>query len=129
MCQCLFGLTSLAPAQVWSRSYVQGSGVRPPAVRAGRETVSPWPPATSLQHTVSLRRPPGSLRPVVVSVESQPVPVSTVTDQPPRPAAGHLGSRECRLPHLIPGQLVLGGRVESRLEQGWISSLARLCSF
>jgi hypothetical protein len=26
MCRCLFGLTALAPAQVWSRSYVQGSG-------------------------------------------------------------------------------------------------------
>jgi hypothetical protein len=26
MCQSLFPLTALAPAQVWSRSYVQGSG-------------------------------------------------------------------------------------------------------
>jgi hypothetical protein len=26
MCRCLYGLTALAPAQVWSRSYVQGSG-------------------------------------------------------------------------------------------------------
>jgi hypothetical protein len=26
MCRCLFGLTTLAPTKVWSRSYVQGSG-------------------------------------------------------------------------------------------------------
>jgi hypothetical protein len=26
MRRCLFGLTALAPAQVWSRSYVLGSG-------------------------------------------------------------------------------------------------------
>ena len=26
MRRCLFGLTALAPAQVWSRAYVQGSG-------------------------------------------------------------------------------------------------------
>jgi hypothetical protein len=26
MRRCLFGLTALAPAHVWSRSYVQGSG-------------------------------------------------------------------------------------------------------
>jgi hypothetical protein len=26
MCRSLFALTALAPAQVWSRSYVQGSG-------------------------------------------------------------------------------------------------------
>jgi hypothetical protein len=27
MRRCLFGLTALAPAQVWSRAYVQASGV------------------------------------------------------------------------------------------------------
>jgi hypothetical protein len=89
--------------------------------------MSPWPPATSLQHPVSLRlrlslrslvslrRPAGSLRPVAVSAESQLVPVSTVTGQPPRPVAGHPGSRECCCTHLIPAQLVLRGCVESRL--------------
>jgi hypothetical protein len=45
---------------------------------------------------VSLRWPPGSLRLVDVSAESKRVvPVSTVTRQPPRPAAGHLWPREC----------------------------------
>jgi hypothetical protein len=55
-------------------------------VLAGRETVSPWPPATSLQHPVSLcrpvslrrppvtlRRPPVSLRHPSVTLRHPPV--------------------------------------------------------
>jgi hypothetical protein len=49
------------------------SGVPPPP------PVSLRRPPGSLRRPVSLRRPPGSLRPVVVSAESKPVPVSTVT--------------------------------------------------
>jgi hypothetical protein len=56
---------------------------------------------------VSLRRPLRSLRPVTVSAESQPVPVSIVMGQPPRHAAGHLGLRECRLTPSDPNPAVI----------------------
>jgi hypothetical protein len=40
-----------------------------PVVLAGRETVSPWPPATSLQHPVSLCRPPPVVAPSVANCD------------------------------------------------------------
>jgi hypothetical protein len=40
--------------------------------------------------------PPVVRRPLWLS-PTKLVPVSTMTGQPPRPAAGHLGLRECRL--------------------------------
>jgi hypothetical protein len=93
----LFALTALAPAQVWSRSYVQGPGALTTRGPSWSGDGVPWPPATSLQHPVSLRRPPVMLRrlrrPPTVTAESKPVvAVSTVTRQAPRPA----WTRECR---------------------------------
>jgi hypothetical protein len=65
-------------------------------VLAGWETVLPWPPATSLQYPVSLHLPVSLCWPHAMSAESKLVHVSIVMGQPPRPAAGHLGSREPR---------------------------------
>jgi hypothetical protein len=78
MCRPLIPLTALAPAQVWSRSYVHGSGAMSlqhpvslchPLVTLRRPPVSLLRPLVTLRHPpVSLRRPPVKLRHPSVSL-------------------------------------------------------------
>jgi hypothetical protein len=109
MCRPLFPLKALAPALLWSRSYVHGSGALTTcgarwsgdgvAMAACDEPAA----SVSLCRSVSLRRPPVSLRrppvslrrpwslhrPPTVTAESKPVvAVSTLTRLARRLAAG-----------------------------------------
>jgi hypothetical protein len=112
MRQPLFPLTAIAPAQVWSRSYVHGSGALTTrgrswlgddvAVAACDEPAASGvalPAGVALPPAVTLRRPPVSLRvPPTVTTESKlVVVVSTMTRQAHRRVVGcPPWSRECR---------------------------------
>jgi hypothetical protein len=90
MCRCLFDLTALASAQVWSRTYVQGSGAlttRGPSwsgdgvamAACDEPAASGVPPPTGVappandDPALAGVAPPavGSLCPLAVSAESQ----------------------------------------------------------
>jgi hypothetical protein len=124
MRRLLFPLTALAPAQVWSRSYVHGSGALttrgaswsgdsvaiatcdgPAASGVALSVGVTPPPAGDAPTPAGVAAPPVVAPPSpIVTAESKPVvAVSTVTRLARRPAAGcPPWSRECRRPESHP---------------------------